>query len=169
MPVAVPVLLCIGVSTLGWAQADGGSLNQSAILAEPAPKFVWPPKERALLGPHPAGRLVEQGPTRVAGGLTSGTIAEDVRRHSREITGCYERFELLRDGKSRGRLTLAIVINATGRAASVRVEENSFADPGMGECIKAGVWTWYFHRPGADGARFSYGFDFEPLHQRKKK
>jgi TonB family protein len=106
---------------------------------------------------------VNMGKAKVEGGLRADIVQRIVRAHLPEVRAC-DRAARSKDPKLAGRVTLELVIAASGKVSSASVGDSSVSDASLGEClVKAAKKKWRFPKP-RDGAEveISYPFSFAP-------
>ncbi len=98
---------------------------------------------------------------RVVGALPKEVIQRVINQHKQQIRYCYET-QLQRQQNLKGRIEMKWVIAATGRVATVRVNDSSMRSPPVERCIAAKIKTWVFPPPAGGGVvEVKYPFVFQ--------
>ena len=93
----------------------------------------------------------------------ASSLAAAVRAQLGSVTACYER-ALRHDRTLAGKLVLRMHVSASGAISGADVEEDTLADPSVGECAIARANTWSFPRLDCGEVDVSYPFVFVPAH-----
>lgn len=98
----------------------------------------------------------------VEGTLDQQAVARIVKRNQASITACFES-ELRRDPKLHGKISVDIVIAASGKVSKVDVTSNTTTNKGLESCVTDTVRRWRFPAPTEGEATISTSFVFEAL------
>lgn len=93
---------------------------------------------------------VRQGSTVVMGSLDKEIIQRVIHRNLAQVKYCYEK-SLLRNPVLAGKVTVKMVIGASGEVSSAIVQESTMKDPEVEGCIAERVRTWRFPGPKGGG------------------
>lgn len=141
----------------GFGRVSGGIGTPGGRGSERSGRAHAPPGtgERRASG-RVAGRPI------VRGALSRGVIQTVVRRHLPAVRQCYER-ELASSPELAGRVRVRFVVDANGRVASARVDQDTLRRPALERCLVRQVRRWRFPAPRGGGiAVVTYPFVFRP-------
>ncbi len=100
--------------------------------------------------------------TIVMGGLDKSVIDEYIRRHLRQIRGCYEK-QLNSNPKLAGRIATRFVITGSGRVSQAGVTSSSMGNPTVEGCVLGILKRIEFPEPLGGGiVEVDYPFSFMP-------
>jgi TonB family protein len=117
--------------------------------------------ERPLIPPpstYPSS--VRLGPVKANGAAGyQNLVRRIVRAHGNEIRWCYDT-NRRRDPRIRGRVTIAITIDALGKVTAAAVAESTLGDNDIAECVRTAARRWKFVKP-EDGREVEARFTWE--------
>lgn len=121
-----------------------------------------PPAPAAPLETAPAETRVPEDDekSRAEAAVESEGIRFVVKAHLPQVHACYER--AFKDSSPGGRVEIALVIGADGRATQVRTELNTTDSELLARCLEGRMREWRFPRPVGGEYEIIYPFVFAP-------
>jgi len=111
---------------------------------------------------RPAIEIGSASETIIVGGLDKSVIDEYIKRHMRQISGCYSR-ELTSKPGLKGRVATRFVITGSGRVSQASVTSSKLNDPITEKCVLGVIKLIVFPEPlGGGVVEVDYPFDFTP-------
>jgi TonB family protein len=94
-------------------------------------------------------------------GLTNGEIIETVQKYNNDAKDCYLAL-LDKDKTAEGKVKIRMLIDLKGKVSASRIEENSFKDKTLGNCLMERMKAWQFPKPrGGEIVSAAYPFEFK--------
>jgi TonB family protein len=84
------------------------------------------------------------------GSLDREVIQRVIHRNIAQVTYCYEK-SLLRNPSLTGKVTVKMIIGASGEVSSATAQLSSAGAPELESCVAARVRTWRFPKPKGGG------------------
>lgn len=101
------------------------------------------------------------GAPEVDGQIDSASVAQIVRGSGAAVKRCYDK-ALLVNPTLKGKVSVTIMINSSGRVDAADISEDTVGDPSVGACIKGVVSRLRFPKPDGGAVSVVFPFVFAP-------
>ena len=94
-------------------------------------------------------------------GLTNQEIIETVQKYNDDARNCYLA-QLEKDKTAEGKVKIRMLIDLKGKVSASRLEQNTFKDKSLGQCLMDKMKAWQFPKPrGGEIVSAAYPFEFK--------
>lgn len=144
------------------ADAEGKAHNLIMPITEQAQVVTAEIEVLAMNAKQPAARRPVKAQPAPTGHFADERQAKNVldRNHG-AMKNCYER-SLRRDPSLRGRVVLKLVVNASGKVSSAKVQGETLHDNAMNECMEIHARTMTFPQPVGGSVQTNVPYVFSP-------
>lgn len=95
----------------------------------------------------------------VDGAVDSASVAKTIKKSSAAVKRCYDK-ALLANPTLKGKVSVTILINTSGRVESIEISEDTIKDPGVSKCIMGVLKRLRFPKPDGGPASITCPFVF---------
>jgi TonB family protein len=94
-------------------------------------------------------------------GLTQKEIVDVIQSHNNDAVACYKE-ATAEDKSAEGRVKIRFLIGLNGKIEASQVEQNTFKNKAIGNCIRTRMKAWKFPKPrGGQKISIAYPFEFK--------